>query len=167
MNRSIGSLVGLLLASGLALAACTAAATPTPVAGGGGGVTVATATSPTLGVYLTGASGMTLYILTKDAPNQSTCTGSCATNWPPLTVAAGGSAQAGTGATGTFGTITRADGSVQVVHNGMPLYYFKGDTKAGDTNGQGTGGVWFIATPAGGGPPASGAPSAPATKGGY
>lgn len=175
MNRSIGRLVGLLLATGLALVACTTAATPTPASGGGGGAGagggggggVGTATSPTLGIHLTGANGMTLYILTKDTPNQSTCTGACASTWPPLTVSAGGSAQAGTGATGTFGTITRADGSAQVVHNGMPLYYFKGDAQAGDTNGQGTGGVWFVATPAGGGPPASGGPSASPTKGGY
>src|SRR4030081_1769236 len=100
MNRSIGRLVGLLLASGLTLAACTSAATPTPAAGGGGGgagVTVATATSPTLGVYLTGTGGMTLYILTKDAPNQSTCTGTCATNWPPFTVATGGAPPGGGG----------------------------------------------------------------------
>jgi predicted lipoprotein with Yx(FWY)xxD motif len=171
MNHSIRSVVGLLLAAGLALAACTTAATPTPAAGGGGGITVGTGTSATLGLYLTGAGGMTLYILTKDGPNQSTCTGSCATTWPPLAVSAGGSAQAGTGVTGTFATLTRADGSTQVTHNGMPLYYFKGDSKAGDTNGQGTGGVWFVATPAGGGPSgsphASGAPAASPSSGGY
>jgi predicted lipoprotein with Yx(FWY)xxD motif len=174
MNHSIRSVVGLLLAAGLALAACTTAATPAPAAGGAtpaasgsSGVTVGTATSAKLGVYLTGTGGMTLYILTKDSPNQATCTGSCATTWPPLTVSAGGSAQAGAGVTGTFATLTRADGSTQVTHNGMPLYYFKGDSKAGDTNGQGTGGVWFVATPAGGGPPASGAPSASPSGGGY
>ena len=163
MNHPIRPLLGLLLASGLAVAACTTAATPTPAAGGGsGGLTVATGTSATLGVYLTGTGGMTLYILTKDSPNQATCTGGCATTWPALTVAAGGSAQAGAGVTGTFATLVRADGSTQVTHNGMPLYYFKGDSKPGDTNGQGTGGVWFVATPAGGGPPASGAPPASA-----
>ena len=167
MNRSIRSLVGLLLATGLALAACTSAATPAPAAGGAGGVTVATGNSATLGVYLTGAGGKTLYILTRDSANTSTCAGTCATNWPPLTVPAGGSATAGSGVTGTFATFARADGTTQVSHNGMPLYYFAGDSNAGDTNGQGSGGVWFVATPAGGGPPAGGSPAAQPTKPGY
>jgi predicted lipoprotein with Yx(FWY)xxD motif len=169
MTRSIRNMVGLLLAAGLAIAACSSPATQVPAGAGAGGLTVATGTSATLGVYLTGASGKTLYILTKDGPNQTNCTGTCATNWPPLTVAAGGSAQAGAGVTGTFGTISRADGTTQVTHNNMPLYYFSGDSAAGDTMGQGSGGVWFIATPAGGGPagapPASAAPAA--TKPGY
>jgi predicted lipoprotein with Yx(FWY)xxD motif len=167
MNHSIRRLVGLLLAAGLAFAACTSAATPAPAAGGAGGVTVATGTSATLGVYLTGAGGKTLYILTRDSANTATCAGTCATNWPPLTVPAGGSATAGSGVSGTFAMFARADGTTQVSHNGMPLYYFAGDTKSGDTNGQGSGGVWFVATPAGGGPPAGAGPSAQPTKGGY
>jgi predicted lipoprotein with Yx(FWY)xxD motif len=171
MNDPIRRVAGLLLATTLALVACTSAATPTPApagagAGAGAGVTVATGNSATLGVFLTDAGGKTLYILTKDGMNQSSCAGNCAQNWPPLTVAAGGSAQAGTGVTGTFATFARADGTTQVSHNGMPLYYYAGDTKAGDTNGQGSGGVWFVATPAGGGP--AGSPSAEPTKnGGY
>ena len=160
MNRSFRGLVGLLLAAGLALGACSTAATPTPAAGGGGGVGVATGTSAALGVYLTGANGMTLYIFMKDAASVSNCTGTCATNWPPLTVPAGSSVQAGSGVTGTFATFSRADGTTQVTHDGMPLYYFLGDSKAGDTNGQGTGGVWFVATPAGGGSPGGASPAA-------
>ena len=30
-----------------------------------------------------------------------------------------------------------------------PLYRYAGDAKAGDTNGQGSGGVWFAVTPSG------------------
>jgi predicted lipoprotein with Yx(FWY)xxD motif len=181
MTRSIHTLVGLLVAVSLAIVACTAQATPPPAAGGAAAVTVATGTSPSLGVYLTGAGGKTLYILTKDTANTSTCSGACATNWPPLTVPAGGTAAAAPGVGGTFSTFARADGTTQVANKGMPLYYFAGDTKAGDTNGQGSGGVWFVATPDGGGPPAgspaagspaagspaAGSPSPAATKGGY
>jgi hypothetical protein len=54
-----------------------------------------------------------------------------------------------TGATGTFATITRSDGIVQVTYNHMPLYYFSGDSAAGDTTGQGKNGVWFVAPASG------------------
>jgi hypothetical protein len=29
----------------------------------------------------------------------------------------------------------------------MPLYYYSGDKKPGDANGQGIGGVWFVLNP--------------------
>lgn len=174
MNLSSRRLAGLLLSAGLLIAACTTAATPIPPAGGGG-VTVATGNSATLGAFLTGAGGKTLYVLTKDTANASTCTDKCATNWPPLTVPAGGAGVTpGAGVTGTFSTFARADGSMQVAINGKPLYYFAGDTKSGDTTGQGQGGVWFAAAPDGtatgapaGGSPPAGSPSAEPTKGGY
>jgi predicted lipoprotein with Yx(FWY)xxD motif len=181
MTRSIRSPLRLLLPICLALVACTAQATPPPAAGGAAAVTVASASSPTLGVFLTGAGGKTLYILTKDTANASTCAGACATNWPPLTVPAGATAAAAPGVGGTFSTFARADGTTQVANKGMPLYYFAGDTKAGETNGQGSGGVWFVATPDGGGAPttspaagspaagspAGGSPSVAPTKAGY
>jgi predicted lipoprotein with Yx(FWY)xxD motif len=133
---------------------------------------VAAGNSMTLGAVLTGAGGKTLYVLTKDSANASTCTGACATTWPPLTVPTAGTAVTpGAGVTGTFSTFARADGSMQVAINGKPLYYFSGDTNAGDTNGQGKGGVWFAATSSGApasGAPAGGSPSAaPSTGGGY
>jgi predicted lipoprotein with Yx(FWY)xxD motif len=79
--------------------------------------------------------------------NSSSCTGSCAANWPPLTVKSGTKVVGGTGVKGTFATITRADGTHQVTYRGKPLYYFSGDGSAGDTNGQGIGGVWYVARP--------------------
>jgi predicted lipoprotein with Yx(FWY)xxD motif len=45
------------------------------------------------------------------------------------------------------GTATLADGRKIVTYEGMPLYYYVKDTKAGDTTGQGVGGVWFIVPP--------------------
>jgi hypothetical protein len=38
---------------------------------------------------------------------------------------------------------------MQVTIDGHPLYTFSGDTAAGDTNGEGIGGVWFVASPDG------------------
>ena len=95
------------------------------------------------GGFLVDANGMTLYLFTKDTTSASTCSGGCATNWPPLTVT--GQPVAGTGVDASLlGTTTRADGSIQVTYNGHPLYYYKNDHAAGDKTGQGVGGVWYV-----------------------
>lgn len=195
-RRPTPALAGLLVGAAVILAACSSgassAATSTPASSAAAasatpaaasavpGASSATAaghqltsvSDATLGAYLTGDNGMTLYVLTKDSPGTSTCSGTCATNWPPFTVNAGETATAGAGVTGTIATLTRADGKTQVTYMGAPLYYFAGDSKAGDVNGQGVGGVWFVAATAGGPGGASGAsPSAGASSssgtGGY
>ncbi len=129
-----------------------------------------------LGTFLTGANGMTLYFFAKDAPDKSNCTGQCASFWPPLTISAGGGATGPADATKGFGTITRADGSMQVTYNHMPLYYFANDKAAGDTTGQGFQGLWGVAlvtgtldtAKAGGAAPATNAPPTTApTQAGY
>ena len=119
--------------------AASSPASSAPSAGGSTGVVVDMATT-SLGPVLTNASGLTLYVHSGDTATSSTCTGTCATAWPPLAVAAGAAASAGTGVTGTLGTITRADGTTQVTYNGMPLYGWKNDTKPGDVTGQGVAG---------------------------
>jgi predicted lipoprotein with Yx(FWY)xxD motif len=93
-----------------------------------------------LGPVLTGPNGLTLYTHAGDTATTSSCTGGCATAWPPLTVAAGATATGGTGVTGTFATLTRADGTLQVTYKGLPLYGWQKDAKPGDVTGQGVGG---------------------------
>jgi predicted lipoprotein with Yx(FWY)xxD motif len=106
------------------------------------GATVAVASSG-LGEILVDAEGRTLYAFTKDKGDQSACSGDCATSWPALT----GSATAGTGAQASLLSNSRqANGTSQVTYDGRPLYYFAGDAKPGDTNGQGVGNVWFVLT---------------------
>ena len=104
-----------------------------------GGATVEAADVGTAGTILVdGASGMTVYIFTKDTKDSGTsaCTGGCLETWPALTVPAGGTPTGGSGVTGTLGTITRADdGTLQVTYNGLPLYFFKNDQAPGDLNG--------------------------------
>jgi len=167
-------LAALLTIAGIVLAACTTGgggAATAGSSGSGSGITVGTASSG-LGTFLTGPDGRTLYVFAKDSANTSACASSCADNWPPLTVTAGQQAKAGSGVSGTLATLTRTDGATQVSYNGLPLYYFKGDAKAGDTNGQGVGGVWFVAGAAGGplgsSAPSSGSSSPPSSPpGGY
>ena len=90
---------------------------------------------------LTNAAGFTLYWFAPDTPTASKCTGACTAYWPPLK----GRATAGPGVTGTFGTITRPDGSVQATYEGHPLYTYIGDRTAGQALGNGlnlNGGIW-------------------------
>lgn len=117
-----------------------------------------------LGSILAGEDGKTLYLLTKDPKGSSSCTGNCATTWPPFTLDAGESAIAGSGVTGTIATIKRPDGSAQVAINGAPLYYYSGDSGPGDTQGEGSNGVWFVVGADGS---AVEAPAPSATGGGY
>ena len=108
-------------------------------------ITLGTASSD-LGTFLTGKDGLTLYFFTPDTvPGVSVCTGDCAVAWPPVTVAAGGSAAAGEGVTGVVGVAPREDGSWQVTYDGRPLYYWQNDAAAGDTKGHGLNDVWWVA----------------------
>jgi predicted lipoprotein with Yx(FWY)xxD motif len=170
--RGLDRAATLIAIAGFLLGACTGGGTGTAATGASaaaGGATVGTASSG-LGTFLTGPDGRTLYVLTKDSANTSTCTSTCADNWPPFMLAAGQQPQAGAGVTGQLGTLTRSDGAIQATYGGRPLYYFKGDAKAGDTNGQGVGGVWFVALASGSvpsGAPSGGSSSASPPPGGY
>jgi predicted lipoprotein with Yx(FWY)xxD motif len=89
---------------------------------------------------LVGSDGLTLYFHAGDSSTHSTCTGSCATAWPPLLVKAGTIVSGGSGVHGTFATFKRSDGTTQVTYKGHPLYAWTGDYYPGDTTGQGIGG---------------------------
>ncbi len=117
-----------------------AEASPAPAA-----LTLGTATTD-LGTFLTGKDGLTLYVFAADTtPGVSTCAGDCLTAWPPATVAAGETVAAGDGVTGVVGLVPAADGTMQATYDGHPLYYWQGDSEAGQTNGQGINDVWWVA----------------------
>jgi predicted lipoprotein with Yx(FWY)xxD motif len=111
-----------------------------------GAATVKTASSP-LGQIVVDGSGRTLYEFKADTGTTPTCTGSCASTWPPdLTTGQ----PHGSGVSGTLGTTTRTDEhATQVTLDGHPLYYYSGDATAGDTNGQGIMSTWFVVNPSG------------------
>lgn len=98
-----------------------------------------------LGNIMTDSEGFTLYFFAKDSKGASTCEGGCLTAWPlfhaeELTLDSGLEAD-------DFSVITRADGSSQTAYKGWPLYKFANDTSAGQIEGDGSGGVWFVAKP--------------------
>lgn len=99
---------------------------------GGGSTPAASATSVHSGPegkYVTDSSGRTLYIFSKDTSSTSTCSGSCASEWPAY-----------------------KSGGQQVVFHGHPVYYFAGDSAPGDTKGEGLndfGGLWTMVKPDG------------------
>jgi predicted lipoprotein with Yx(FWY)xxD motif len=176
------SLAGLATAALLLAAACSSAATPSatvlgatnnPTTGAAGSQAAGTfavgaTNDATLGAYLTGQNGMTLYITHNDTPDTSSCTGSCSTKWPPLTVAPGTTIGSPSGATGTFTLITRPDGTMQIAYDHQPLYYYSGDSKAGDTTGEGYVNKWYVAPlTASAATPAATAAATPTSASGY
>jgi predicted lipoprotein with Yx(FWY)xxD motif len=157
-SRSITFLLslGALPLAAVALAGCggsggSANASPAPPkTASGGSATVGVANSG-LGTILVNSQGRTLYLFQKDVGTKSSCSGACARNWPPLRST--GKATAGSGADASLlGTTMRSDGKPQVTYNGHPLYLFSGDSKAGDTSGEGIsafGGSWYALSAAG------------------
>lgn len=86
---------------------------------------------------LADAAGQTVYTFDKDEPNKSYCTGGCLATWPAFVAKAGATPK------GDFG-LMEANGAMQWTIKGKPLYYYAGDTKPGDRNGDGSGGVWHV-----------------------
>lgn len=179
---------GTGVAASVALVACSSANTSAPtgsvpaqVIGAVTGSTVPVTGSPAaageavtvqtrdgaLGTYLTDASGQTLYMFASDTATASTCSGACATAWPPLT--SKGKPVAGSGARADqLSTFTRSDGTTQVAYAGHPLYYFKRDTTPGQITGQGSNGFgakWWVLAPSGQ-PITSAAPAPTGASGG-
>jgi predicted lipoprotein with Yx(FWY)xxD motif len=128
-------------AMGAGVASGGSSARPAAVAGG----------SSALGHIIVDSRGHTLYLFEKDRRGASACSGACLVYWPPLLT--GGTPTAIKGAEhGLLGSIRRGDGTRQVTYAGHPLYRFFGDTKRGQTNGEGLkdfGAAWYALMPSG------------------
>jgi predicted lipoprotein with Yx(FWY)xxD motif len=166
MRRGVIALVALAAAGAIA-AGCgggnSSSGGSSSGGGGGGGyggggapstssgpATVKTSASKD-GTILVDGSGRTLYLFMKDTTNQSACSGACVSAWP--VDQSNGTPKAQSGVTASLlGTIKRSDGTTQVTYNGHPLYYYSGDTQAGQLNGQGLnafGALWYVVGPNG------------------
>ncbi len=159
MSRKHLLSVASIGATALVLASCGGSSSSKSTSSSSGGTKPASSSAATmvstaktsLGAVVVDGSGRTLYLFAKDTGPRSTCSGSCAVNWPPFTAAstpkAGGGVQAS-----ALSLVRRSDGKRQVVIDGHPLYFFKGDQSAGQLNGQGLdafGAKWFIVSPSG------------------
>ncbi|MEI7594056.1 MAG: hypothetical protein WCK41_12675 [Actinomycetes bacterium] len=113
-----------------------------------GAATVDNAES-SLGTVLVDGTGHVLYVYRPDGTGPPTCVDSCATAWPPLVGSAIAVATGIPTKPGQFKLVARPDGTMQLSVNGHPLYRFSGDTKPGDTNGEGLANQWYVAGPDG------------------
>ena len=174
----MGAALGVAL---LAAAACSSASSSSSAAGSSSGSTASAASASgsaasgtaltthtgSAGAFLTDGAGRAVYLWVADSTGQSTCSGACAAAWPP--VPATGTVTASGGAIASdLSTITRSDGSKQVAYDGHALYYFAGDSAAGQINGQGSdafGAKWWLVTPAGTAITGAGSATAPAKSG--
>jgi predicted lipoprotein with Yx(FWY)xxD motif len=144
----------------MALAACSSAPDPYSAAAAGAApatsiaepdhtVLVANSTAK-LGTVVIDAAGWTLYRSDADSakPPNSTCTGDCATSWPPVLMGSGSPDYEGIDPK-LVGTVVRDDGTQQVTIGGWPVYRHADDSKPGSLDGQGAARGWFAVTPTG------------------
>ena len=152
-------LVGVALAAALMFTACGSDSVEATTEAGSNsssdnvedddaGPAVIQTASSDLGDILVGSTGVTVYGFTNDSKGVSNCEGDCAVNWPPV-MSSSAELPAGLDAS-VFSVLERSDGGFQLQAGDWPLYFFAGDSVAGDTNGQAVGDVWFVVDPTGG-----------------
>jgi predicted lipoprotein with Yx(FWY)xxD motif len=131
--------------------AATSAVSPTASSGSGAiasqpKTSILTIRKTKIGYVLADAQGYTLYWYSRDVKGggSSACTGQCLSTWPAVTGKP--AAVSGIKLNGVLGMITRPGGIVQATYNGYPLYTYAGDSRPGDTEGNGVGAVWHVIT---------------------
>jgi predicted lipoprotein with Yx(FWY)xxD motif len=132
--------------------ASTAAATTPATTAAATGVTVTVKHASKLGTILAaGPKKLTVYMFEGDKGAASSCSGACASVWPPVTTSAAPTVL-GTAHSADLGTITRSDGTTQVTYKGHPIYFFARDKDSGDAYGEGVKGFgadWYVLAPSG------------------
>lgn len=156
MKNKLSLIFAATALSIVALAGCSSNS-PTPGAADSAASSAPTTTSgstlstgnSSLGMVAVDGHGMTVYYYSKDVKGsgKSDCTGGCLALWPAVTATS--SSPQVDGVTGTVGTITRDDGTLQVTIDGMPVYTYAQDSKAGDVNGEGIDNLWYAVNPDG------------------
>jgi predicted lipoprotein with Yx(FWY)xxD motif len=153
MNRShtISVVLGIVVAGIVVLVLAVSggsASNSKPLPAGGSALSVK---QTSLGGTLVDASGRTLYLFRADKSNRSTLSRAGFAVWPAFTSTGKPRAEHGVNAA-QISTIAGPSGSRQVTYYGHPLYYYVGDKKPGQTNGQGLkefGALWYVLSPSG------------------
>ena len=129
------------VAGALAVTSCSAASST--------GLALRTTNTPAGKMVVTG-TGLTVYIYLPDQthPSETTCTGDCANDWPPILSTSSNPKISGIDRS-RVGSVTRPDGTRQLTLNGYPLYRFAADQSPGDTRGESVGNTWFAIAPDG------------------
>jgi predicted lipoprotein with Yx(FWY)xxD motif len=137
----------------IAIAACGSSSSSANDDQASTGVETASAKGPKLkivdsdyGKILANRQGRALYLFTADTGKASTCSGDCATAWPPYIVKK--KPVAGPGVkSGKIGTTRRSDGKLQAIYAGHPVYFYEGDNEPGEVLCQAVnefGGYWYV-----------------------
>jgi predicted lipoprotein with Yx(FWY)xxD motif len=102
---------------------------------------------------LVNAQGRTLYTFAPDKAKSVTCTGACASIWPPLSIPAGQKASASGGVNAALiSSDANPSGGQVVTYHGWPLYLYVADPSPGTDHGEGinqSGGLWYVISPSG------------------
>jgi predicted lipoprotein with Yx(FWY)xxD motif len=168
----IPTLVAVSATALLTLSACGSGSSSTtaqqPTSGGQHGSRLSVAQT-SLGKVLVDGRGMTLYTLSADGRDHSTCSSQCLQFWPAVAPAGAGKLSVSSGST------TTPDGTAIATVAGHPVYTFSQDQKPGDVTGEGLnefGGTWYAVAPDGAtvtgrSTSPAGSPSSPSTGRGY
>jgi predicted lipoprotein with Yx(FWY)xxD motif len=166
------TLVAVTATALLTLSACgngSSSSTAQQPAGAGTAPHGLSVAETSLGQVLVDGRGMTLYTLSADGQDHSTCSTQCLQFWPAVAPAKSGKLSVTTGKTAT------PDGTAIATVAGHPVYTFSQDQQPGDVNGEGVdefGGVWHAVSPSGqpvgdGAQPSGGSSSSGTTSRGY
>jgi predicted lipoprotein with Yx(FWY)xxD motif len=165
----IPTLVAVTATALLTLSACGNGGSSPAAQQPAGSTAAGTATTQALGVgqtslgkVLVDSRGMTLYTLSADGHDHSTCAADCLQFWPAVAPAKAGRLAVTTGSTST------PDGTPIATVAGHPVYTFSQDGAPGDVNGEGItefGGTWHAIAPSGGPVTAGTSPSSSPTSG--
>ena len=147
MTRKLKTLIAAAATFAVALVSTACGSTAYSSSGYGAPVAASTATRAaaatvgvrhtSLGRVIVDSKGRTLYLFEKDTSRHSACSGLCAQYWPPLLTHGAPVARTGVKQS-LLGKIRRADGTQQVTYAGHPLYLYVGDSRPGQTNGEGS-----------------------------